>query len=128
MVDRGNVHKLNEPDLFGEVAPGYPDVPGFKGTTTSRDAGRRISRHAATVREQVLAEFRAAFPGGLGADEIAALLNQSILTVRPRCSELLAAGLIEQTHKRRRNASGMSAAIWRATPFYKDDDNAIRHR
>jgi hypothetical protein len=118
----------DEPDLFGGMHRGYPDIPGFKGATTSRDAGRRISRHAPTVRDAVLAEFRAAFPGGLGADEIAARLNQSILTVRPRCSELLAAGLIEQTPGRRRNASGMSAAIWRATPFQKDNDYAIRHR
>jgi hypothetical protein len=117
----------DEPDLFGEVVVRkYPDVPGFKGAPTSRDAGRRISRHAATVRDLVLTEFRAAYPRGLGADEIAARLNQSILTVRPRCSELLAAGLIEQTHQRRRNASGMSAAIWRATPLQKDNHDAIR--
>jgi hypothetical protein len=116
----------DEPDLFGGMHRGYPDVPGFKGAETSREAGRRISRHASTVRDLVLAEFRAAFPMGLGADEIAARLNQSILTVRPRCSELLAAGLIEQTHQRRRNASGMSAAIWRAPPFQKDNHDAIR--
>jgi hypothetical protein len=115
-----------EPDLFGQVVRTYPNFPGFKGPPTSREAARRISRHSSTVRDLVLAEFRAAFPRGLGADEIAARLNQSILTVRPRCSELLAAGLIEQTPERRRNVSGMSAATWRATPFQKDNHDAIR--
>jgi hypothetical protein len=117
----------DEPDLFGEVViRRYPEVPGFKGTATSREAGRRISRHASTVRDLVLAEFRAAYPNGLGADEIADRLKQSILTVRPRCSELLALGLIEQTPERRRNLSGMTAAKWRATPFQKDNHDAIQ--
>ena len=37
------------------------------------------------------------------------------LAIRPRISELRAAGLIEDTGHRRKNKSGMSACIWQAT-------------
>lgn len=109
-------HGLDQPDLFEVVDQRYPAWPGSKrSSATSREAGRRIARHAETVRKAVLAEFCAAYPKGLTADEIAKLLGESVLCVRPRCSELRAAGLIEQTPDRRRNDSGMTAAVWRAT-------------
>ena len=54
-------------------------------------------------------------PGGLTADEIAADLGESVLSIRPRVSELHRLGMIEKTKVRRRNASGMSASVWRAT-------------
>jgi hypothetical protein len=47
------------------------------------------------------------------ADEIAAQLGCSILSVRPRVSELNVGGEIEQTGARRKNASGMTATVWR---------------
>lgn len=110
-------------ELFGPATAAlrYPHAPGTKARApaTSREAARRIAPGAATLRTAVLAEFRAAYPAGKTHDEIAAALGRSILSVRPRCSELHAAGLIEQTPNRRRNDSGMSAAVWRATSSAK---------
>ena len=60
-------------------------------------------------------ELLAATPAGLSADEIAAKLEESVLAVRPRVSELFHAGLIEKTGERRRNASGLHAHVWKKT-------------
>ena len=53
----------------------------------------------------------ASAPSGLTADEIAAQLDESVLAVRPRVSELFHAGLIEKTGERRRNDSGLNAHV-----------------
>jgi hypothetical protein len=50
--------------------------------------------------------------GPLTADEAAAKLGESVLSIRPRISELRARGLIAPTGERRRNASGMRAMVW----------------
>lgn len=102
-------------DLFGEIPGPYPDSPGSKGGETSREAARAIAPRAGTVRRLVLDAFKTIFPAALTADEMADRLDCSILTIRPRVSELHAAGLIEQTVQRRRNRSGMMAKVWRAS-------------
>jgi predicted ArsR family transcriptional regulator len=64
------------------------------------------------LRRLVL-DVLAATPSGLTADEIAAALDESVLAVRPRVSELFHAGLIEKTGERRRNDSGLGAHVWK---------------
>jgi predicted ArsR family transcriptional regulator len=90
----------------------YPDSPGFKVSGPSQDAAKSVAGSAAKLRASVLAAI-AECPGGATADEIAAQLNMSVLSVRPRVSELNRNGEIEQTGARRRNASGMTATVWR---------------
>lgn len=51
--------------------------------------------------------------GNFTADEIAEILEESILSIRPRISELNKAGIIEDTGIRRINDSGNSAKVWR---------------
>jgi predicted Rossmann fold nucleotide-binding protein DprA/Smf involved in DNA uptake len=89
----------------------YPNSPGYRVPGTSEDAAHAIASHAAAIKARVLSELRKA-PGT--PDEIAGRLNESILAVRPRLSELKARGKIEETGIRRKNASGMSAAELRA--------------
>jgi predicted transcriptional regulator len=60
-------------------------------------------------------EALVAAPSGLTADEIAAKLEESVLAVRPRVSELFHAGVIEKTGERRPNASGLNAHVWKKT-------------
>jgi hypothetical protein len=110
-------------DLFGfdpdqavsESHDRYPHHPGFKRAGTSRTAANSISVYAETKRRDVLVEFVAAGERGLTPDTCAKALNLSVLTVRPRCTELLAAGLLIPTGERRQNQSGMSAAVLKAT-------------
>jgi hypothetical protein len=90
----------------------YPDAPGFKVPGPSEQAAEAMGSTANKMRASVLAKI-AECPNGATADEIAEQLNLSILSVRPRVSELNRNGEIEQTGARRRNASGMTATVWR---------------
>lgn len=91
-----------------------PDAPSKRGAEpTSADAGRKMRHKAGILLVRVLECLRGV-EWGLTADEIAAQLGESVLAVRPRTSELKRAGLIHATGARRRNASGMSAAVWAA--------------
>lgn len=107
-----------KPDnLFGwqDWPPEYPHVPGWKGTDTSREAAKAIAPSAKTLRGQVLGFLKRLAPDeALTADQIAVGMQRSILSIRPRVSELAAAGAIVRGDKRGKNESGMSAATWRA--------------
>jgi predicted ArsR family transcriptional regulator len=88
----------------------YPDVPGFRADDCSRAAAAVAERSASRVRDSVLAELQRC-PGT--ADEIADRLGLSILTVRPRFSELKKMGRVIKTGERRKNRSGCPANVWR---------------
>ena len=95
-----------EQDLFQ-----YPDVPGFKKRETSIAAAAEIEPKAQNLKKQVWIALNDR-PGT--ADEIAARLNKSILSIRPRLSELANLGLIADSGIRRENASGKRAIVWEA--------------
>jgi len=82
--------------------------PGADRRRVTRTQSCRIER----LRRVVL-DVLAAQPAGLTADEIAAALDESVLAIRPRVSELFHAGLIEKTGERRPNASGLNAHVWK---------------
>ncbi len=98
---------------YGDSPAPYPKSPGFKEPTTSRDAARKFRAHAHALSGEVFAAIAGA-PEGLTADQVAEQLNQNVLAVRPRVSELRAEEKIEPVPGvRRKNASGMSAIVWR---------------
>jgi hypothetical protein len=100
--------------MMGRVKELYPLAPGYKELTTSRDAAVAIAGRAETLRTKVLACLKEAKPGyGFTADEIASFLDTSVLSIRPRFSELLKLEKIERTGERRANASGAKAQVWR---------------
>ena len=89
----------------------YPKRPGYKRDGTSKAAAKAVSPKAPTIRDQVLSLLKrqACTP-----DEAAAILGVSILTVRPRFSELSRNHLIVRTGTTRHNDSGMKADVWTA--------------
>jgi predicted ArsR family transcriptional regulator len=93
----------------------YPDAPGFKVSGPSEQAAQAIGGNASKLRAAVLAQF-ATYPGGATADEVAKDLDLSVLSVRPRVSELKRLGQIKETGGRRKNQSGMTATVWRVAP------------
>lgn len=99
----------------------YPNWPGAKVSGPSQDAANNIAEHAMTLRERV----DALFDDGKDhtADECAAALNEDILSVRPRVSELRKKQRIEDAGERRCNKSGMTATAWRRTKpkVWKDE-------
>lgn len=102
--------------LLGDepYAPSYPQRPGWKAGGASRDAAQVVAGRAETLRGSVL-NVVARAPAGLTADEAAEELRVSILSIRPRVSELRAMAQIEPTGERRKNKSGVLATVWRAT-------------
>jgi hypothetical protein len=107
-------------DLFDYGAPTYPAFPGSKGGGggTSREAAEAIAPAASTWRGKVARLFFDSYPRDFTPDEAAVSLKASSFLIRPRFTELSAAGLIERTGERRRNAdSTLKAAVWRASPL-----------
>lgn len=116
------VGPYREVPLFDPAAVGprpaagtYPHAPGSKREGPSSEAARSLP--LPKVREVhrricALLEQHAMTP-----DELSASLGLKPAYGRPRCSELVALGLIEETGERRQNpGSRMSAGVYRRTP------------
>lgn len=97
-------------DLF-ESAEHYPSMPGWKARATSEEAAAKAAPTSHILRAQVLAILS----DGVARtpDEVAAIMGKSVLSVRPRFSELSVFGNIVDSGQRRENASGRSAICWR---------------
>lgn len=87
----------------------YPQAAGWKARETSRAAAERTP--APILRAKVLAEFQR--QNYMTADECAAALRLSILSIRPRVTELSNLGKLMDSGFRRQNASGRSAIVWK---------------
>lgn len=100
------------PDLFQDAAH-YPNRAGAKEPTTSRDAASRMDAggRERKLRQRCLDAFRSGWQGT--ADELAAELGKSVLSIRPRVAQLHALGEIERTGIRHTNVSGAPAHVWR---------------
>ena len=94
-------------DLFGHEP--YPDSPGYKEHTTSHAAAEAMHIRAGSLRGRVLAALHRR---NLTTDECARDLNESVLAIRPRFSELSEKGLIKRSGEQRLNASGKWAIVW----------------
>ena len=93
----------------------YPERAGFKAEGTSQDAANAIegSGQAARLRTAVLGWYAT---HESTADECAAGLGESILSIRPRCSELLKQGHLYVTGKAGKSISGHSQNVLALTP------------
>jgi hypothetical protein len=91
----------------------YPAQPGFKAGGTSRDAARAVAAGAPNVREKVFDAIAASEPRGLTADEAASAVGRKPAYIRPRISELRAAGRIMPSGELRKNESNLSAKVWK---------------
>lgn len=91
----------------------YPQSPGYKTLQpeTSLSAARAVESRASNLRDRCLGVL---LGSERTADEIAVMIGEDRLSIRPRVAELLAMGKIEDTGLRRINASGRPAAVWRA--------------
>lgn len=98
-------------DLFSFASQHYPHVPGYKRTETSAAAAESVKPRTELLRNRILSLLTPALQ--LTADEAADLLGESVLSVRPRFSELRELGKITDTGVRRPNESGRSAIVWR---------------
>jgi hypothetical protein len=99
---------MNHPELdFAR----YPSAPGYKLGGTSKAAADSMREKAPKLRGLVL-QYLAAY--SLTADECADMMQKSVLSIRPRFTELFELGQIADTGTTRRNSSGRMATVWRA--------------
>lgn len=91
----------------------YPHAPGFKGAETSRAAAIAMAPKVDGLRGLVLAAIRQK-PGT--PEQIAHRINEPLMNVRPRCSELKAKGLIRDSGQRAAAMGGRRAVVWEAVP------------
>lgn len=92
-------------DLFA-----YPHRPGAQARDTSHDAADHAAETAPQLRARALAELERS--NGLTADEVAGRMGASILSIRPRITELSRLGKVRDSGHRRANASGRLAIVW----------------
>ncbi len=72
----------------------YPNTCGYKEKTTSMQMALNFEPQAETIRQEVLQLFKKSKDRAFFADEIADILNMSILSIRPRVAELYKRGFI----------------------------------
>jgi hypothetical protein len=99
---------MNQPSLFGESVAVPPHVST---SATSREAAERIKPQAATLRLAVLECLRSS-ADGLTDEEVQLRLGMPGSTQRPRRIELVAMGLVADSGRTRKTASGRSAAVY----------------
>lgn len=89
----------------------YPNSAGYYEVDTSIDAANAIeaSGRATSIREQIKRYFNVALYAT--ADEVAFVLGEDILAVRPRITELVKQGFLKDSGKRRPNRSGKMARV-----------------
>jgi hypothetical protein len=108
-------------DLF-RFGISYPALPGHKGGETSAQAAEVMAIRAPGIRGRLAREMAGIYPAGLTPDEAARSLDLTPFAIRPRFTELSAAGLIEKTGERRENPiSGLKANVYRATNLLLDE-------
>lgn len=96
----------------------YPHAPGAQDRDTSRAAAEDAAETAPTLRAKALTILQ--HSEGLTADQVAAKLGKSILSIRPRVAELARMGKVRDTGERRPNISGKQAIVWMPTGHASD--------
>lgn len=91
--------------------PQYPFTPGYRNRETSQAAAEAVQSRAGVLRELVRKTISAS--AGLTADEVADALGESVLSVRPRVTELAKQFKITDSGLRRPNRSGRNAIVWK---------------
>lgn len=89
----------------------YPGAPGYKESTTSKQAAQGIASKADVLRERVFNVIDHAVHG-ITADAIAPLLHEIPGNIRPRVSELRATGRVFDSGRRGPSSNGRSSIVW----------------
>jgi len=97
---------------FDEAPAAYPWQAGHRGVDTSVEAAEGVD--GAGLRAEVLDVLHRCGPQT--TDEAAGWLGRSVLSIRPRFTELLRVGAIHRAGERRPNASGRMAHVFQVTP------------
>lgn len=95
---------------YGDHRSGYPDSPGYRRQETSRAAAEAIAPREKSLRARVFDALKIA---NATPEEMAERLGEAVHSIRPRFSQLLEAGLIEDTGERGTAMGGRKSIRWR---------------
>lgn len=84
----------------------------FQPVSTSYQAAKEIEPHMNMLQRRVLAAIERRHEWGMTDREIEEALDLIGSTARPRRRELQLSGLIRDSGKRRKTASGRNAVVW----------------
>lgn len=90
----------------------YPNEPGHRGVDTSVAAANALKPRLSRLQLMAQRAICEAGAAGLTADELAVGLDMDRYSIQPRTSELKRKGVIRDSGKRRKNASGKTAIVW----------------
>lgn len=83
---------------------------GYRRMDTAHDAAEGAARFTKRFHAEIIAALKS--KGPMTADETASAIGASVLSIRPRFTELASGGAIVDTGERRHNESGRRAAVW----------------
>ena len=89
----------------------YPYKAGHRGHRNSIVSANETNKKLKRLQKQILIELYKN-PKGLIGSELANILKVSILTIRPRTTELKLLGLIKDIEKDRKNDGGKPEAVF----------------
>lgn len=95
----------------------YPNTCGYKENTTSRQKALNFEPEAKKIRLKVLKVFKKNYSQVFFADEIAKLLDMSVLSIRPRVAELYKKGFIVECG-RTKNYFGNSVKLYKLAEWF----------
>ena len=100
----------------------YPYKAGHRKVKTSVKSANDINKKLKRLQKVVLLELEKVYPEGLTGSEIANRTGYSILSIRPRTTELKIQKLIIDTEKTRNNEVGKSEIIYQLRSLYVIED------
>ena len=103
----------------------YPYKAGHRNVDTSIKEAEKINKHLKRSSKIVLVELAKVYPKGLTGSEIAKNANRSLLSIRPRTTELKIQGLIIDTDKRRKNEYDNTEIIYKLRDISVIEDYGI---
>ena len=91
----------------------YPNQAGYQKQSTSKEAAEDINKKLPHLRDRVLQVIKNKGKYGATPEEVASLLNITILSVRPRFTELKWSDHIIVTGEKRKNEFNKNIIVWR---------------
>lgn len=108
---------MTQQDLFSPRSPYNGEPPHVRHSETSKAAARDVRPKSGTLRAIVLDFIRNRGERGATDEEMQYLIPMMANTQRPRRCELVERGLIQDSGKKRENASGKEAVVWIAAEW-----------
>jgi hypothetical protein len=90
----------------------YPYQAGYKARSTSKEAADKINMQYPRLRFAIEDVFKFGEYNTYTADEVADQLNQNLISVRARITELNQLDILEDSGERRKNSNNRNVIAW----------------